>query len=424
MTSKTIESRYAAAKEQYAELGVDTDLALETLRRIPISIHCWQADDVGGFERPGAALDGGGIQATGNFPGKARTIDEARQDYEKVFSLLPGELRLNLHASYGEFPRFVDRDEIDVEHYLGWMDWAKDKGVKLDFNCTCFSHPKAESGFTLSSKDLDIRRFWIEHVRRCRAISAEMGRRQAGVCIHNVWIPDGSKDITVDRAGHRRILVESLDACFKTEYEPAHMKDAVESKLFGIGSEWYVVGSHEFYLGYALLRNKVICFDMGHYHPTESVADKISATLQFTDDLLLHLSRPIRWDSDHVVLFDDPVRDVAQELIRCGYGKNIYVALDFFDASINRVGAYVTGTRAAQQAFLYALLEPRKLLLDAEESGSGFERLALLEQCKLMPFGAVWDYYCETMDVPAGTAWIAEILAYENNVIRRRFPCP
>ncbi len=415
-----IENAYNLASEQYAELGVDTDKAIEALKAYPISLHCWQVDDVGGFEQPGSELSGGGIQATGNYPGKARNVDEARQDYEKVLSLLPGKHRLSLHASYGEFETFVDRDAIGTEQFQGWIDWAKGLGIKLDFNSTCFSHPKAESGFTLSSKEGAVRDFWVEHVKRCREISAHMGKELGGTCIHNVWIPDGAKDITVDREGHRRILVDALDASFEQDYDAAHMKDAVESKLFGIGSESFVVGSHEFYMGYALSRNKMLCMDMGHYHPTESIADKISALLQYMDELLLHVSRPVRWDSDHVVLLDDPLRDITQEIVRCGKNKEIHVALDFFDASINRIGAYVTGTRATLQGLLLALLEPRGLLLEAEENGNYFKRMALLETCKAMPFGAIWDYYCESMGVPPAGKWIDDVLQYENEVTSKR----
>lgn len=420
MSAKKTEAAYQLACEQYAENGVNVEQAIAQLKNYSISLHCWQADDVGGFERPNAALGGGGIQATGNHPGKARSVPEARQDYDKVLSLLPGKHRLNLHAIYGEFETFIDRDAIGVEQFQGWIDWAKERDLKLDFNSSCFSHPKAESGFTLSSKDKATRDFWIEHVKACRAIGAHMGREQASPCIHNVWIPDGAKDITVDRAGHRAILAESLDACFAKQYPDEHLQDAVECKLFGIGSEWFVVGSHEFYMGYGLSRNKMICFDMGHFHPTESVADKISSILQFKDDLLLHVSRPVRWDSDHVVLLDDPIRDITQEIVRCGKGKNIYIALDFFDASINRIGAYVTGVRATLLGLLLALLEPRTQLLEAEESGNNFKRMALLEQAKTMPFGAVWDHYCESMDVPTGTAWIDEVLQYEKDVLSAR----
>ncbi len=415
-----IDRAYALAQEHYAEYGVDTAAALDALAAYPISIHCWQADDVGGFERPGAALGGGGIQATGNYPGKARNIAEARSDYEKVLSLVPGSHRLNLHASYGEFPQFTERDAIGPEHFEGWIEWAQAQGIALDFNCTCFSHPKADDGYTLASKDAAIREFWIAHVHRCREIAGAMGRAQGSPCIHNLWIPDGAKDITVDRFGHRAHLLESLDACFAQDYPVTEMKDAVESKLFGIGAEWFTAGSHEFYLGYALSRNKLLCFDMGHYHPTESVADKVPAYLQFADELLLHVSRPIRWDSDHVVLLDDPTRDLAHEIVRRRHDKQIHLALDFFDAAINRIGAYVTGIRATQQALLQALLSPEVRLLAHEEAGENFERLALLETAKALPFGAVWDYFCQQQGVPPGAQWIADVRAYEHAVLAKR----
>ncbi|MBI2422985.1 MAG: L-rhamnose isomerase [Candidatus Hydrogenedentes bacterium] len=421
MSASTIASDYLRAQEQYAALGVDTEHALRTLPKFPISIHCWQADDVGGFERAGATLGGGGIQTTGNYPGKARSIAEARQDYEKVFTLVPGKHRLNLHASYGEFSQPVDRDAISITQFQGWLDWGREQGVPLDFNSTCFSHPKAESGFTLSSKDAGTREFWIEHVKRCREIGAAMGVQQKSACVHNVWIPDGAKDFTMDRMGHRRILAASLDACFAEDHDEAHLIDAVESKLFGIGSESFVAGSHEFYLGYAITRGKLLCLDMGHFHPTESVADKLSSILQYTDELLLHVSRPVRWDSDHVVVLDDSIRELALEIVRCGGSANFRVALDFFDASINRVGAYVTGIRATLQGLLLGLLEPRALLLEAEESGNGFKKLGLLETAKTLPFGAVWNQYCAMHNVPAGAGWIEEVLSYEREVTGKRF---
>lgn len=416
----TIGQRYEMAREQYAEFGVDTEAALGALRSYAISVHCWQADDVGGFERAGASLSGGGIQATGNHPGKARTLDEARCDYERVLSLVPGTHRLNLHAMYGEFSHPIDRDAIGVEHFEGWMAWAAELGIGLDFNCTCFSHPKASTGFTLSSKDAGIREFWIEHVRRCREIAAAIGAAQGSPAIHNVWIPDGAKDITVDRFGHRALLVESLDACFAQAYPADQMKDAVESKLFGIGAEWFTVGSHEFYLGYAQSRGKIPCLDMGHFHPTESVADKVSAVLQYHDELLLHFSRPIRWDSDHVVLNDDPTRELALEVVRRRNDKAIHVALDFFDASINRISAYIIGIRATQQALLQGLLNPEGMLLESEEAQDHGTRLALLESVKALPFGAVWDMHCEREGVPPAMRWMDAVKEYEALVLAKR----
>jgi L-rhamnose isomerase len=420
-TAQTIEKAYQVARERYAEYGVDPDAALAAIAGVPLSLHCWQGDDVGGFERPAAALSGGGIQVTGNYPGKARTVDELRLDLEKALSLLPGRHRVNLHASYGEFGgQPVDRDRIELAHYRGWMDWAKARGLGLDFNATLFSHPKADDGWTLSHPDPRIRSFWVEHVKRCRAVAAEMGRRQAGPCIHNLWIPDGSKDLPADRWTPRRLLRESLDAIYGDRYPVSEMKDAVESKLFGIASEAYVVGSHEFYFGYALLRGLIICLDLGHFHPTESVADKVSAVLQFSDELLLHLSRGLRWDSDHVVTLTDDVRAVMEEIVRGEALGRVHLALDFFDASINRVGAWVVGARAVLKALLAALLEPRQKLKEAEKSGDNFARLALMEEAKALPFGAVWDYHCLRDDVPVGPDWLGVVRDYEAAVTSKR----
>ena len=412
---------YDLAKEQYANLGVDTESALMHLKEFEISLHCWQTDDVSGFETPDAVLGGGGIAVTGNYPGKARNMAEMRGDLEKVMSLLPGKQRLNLHASYGEFGgKFVDRNQIKTEHFQGWIDWAKEQEIALDFNCTCFSHPKADGGFTLSSKDEDIRSFWVEHVKRCRAIGAEMGKQLGRTCIHNIWIPDGSKDVPVDRFTHRALLKKSLDEIFEVEYPSDHLKDSIESKLFGIGAESMTVGSHDFYLAYAIKNNKLICLDNGHFHPTEQVGDKISACLQFVDELMLHVTRPVRWDSDHVVTFNEDVVLIAQEIIRSNALDRVHMGLDFFDASINRIGAYVVGTRAAQQAMLYALLEPLDVLRIYENDGKNFERLALLELMKSKPFGAVWDHFCLLEGVPVAEDYIAEVQAYEEEVLSKR----
>lgn len=416
-----MEHSYEIAKQRYAELGVNTEAVMEKLSKISISLHCWQADDVGGFETPEAAFSGGGIQVTGNYPGKARNVNELRKDLEKVYSLLPGKHRLNLHAIYGEFAgKRVDRDEITTDHFKGWVNWAKDRNIKLDFNATCFSHPKANDGFTLSNKNKSIRNFWIEHVKRCREISAFMGRELKSSCIHNLWIPDGTKDSPVDRWTHRTLLKDSLDEIFAIEYDPNEMKDAVESKLFGIGSESYVVGSHEFYLGYAISRGKMICIDLGHFHPTESIADKISAILQFSGELLFHVSRGVRWDSDHVVILNDEVKGVAEEIVRAGVLNRVNIALDFFDASLNRIGAYVIGTRSTLKSFLIALLEPTEKLIEFEEAGNNFARLALLEELKTLPFGAVWDYYCLKNNVPVREHWMKEVQSYENMVLSKR----
>ncbi len=418
---EVIEKAYALAKEQYAELGVDTDAAIQKMNDVVISLHCWQTDDVGGFETPDAALSGGGIQATGNYPGKATSIAEMRKDLEKVLALLPGKHRLNLHAIYGDFRgEKVDRDEIEVKHFQSWIDWCKEQGIGMDFNATCFSHPMADSGLTLSSKDEKVRTFWVEHVKRCRAISAEIGKQLGTPCVHNTWIPDGTKDVPVDRNGLRASLKKSLDEAMAIDYPKEHMKDAIESKLFGIGAEAMTVGSHDFYLGYAISRKKLICLDNGHFHPTEQVGDKISACLQFVDELLLHVTRPIRWDSDHVVTLNEDVQLIASEVIRGNYLDRVNIGLDFFDASINRIGAYVVGTRAAKKAFMYALLEPTAKLLLYEESEQNFERLALMEELKTKPFGAVWDYYCMKEGVPVGEDIISDIQKYEQEELKNR----
>jgi L-rhamnose isomerase len=413
-------NNYKSASERYAALGVDTSAAMKKLAEIPISLHCWQTDDVGGFETS-QGDPGGGLAVTGNFPGKAGSIGEVRQDLEKAMSLIPGKLRVNLHANYGDFEgKRVDRDQIEPAHFASWVEWARQQGISLDFNSTFFAHPKADSGFTLSNTDRGIRDFWVEHSRRCREISAFMGARQGEPCVHNVWIPDGSKDETVNRLLHRQLLEESLDRIFEKEMPAGTMADAVESKLFGIGSESFVVGSFEFYLGYAITRKKMLCLDMGHFHPTESVADKVSAVLLYLDKLLFHFSRGIRWDSDHVLTFNDPLKELALELVRSGALGKSALALDFFDASINRIGAYVTGTRAAQKALLFALLEPTGMLRQLEQEGRLFERLALLEELKTMPFGDIWDQYCEMQNVPPADQWITGVVQYEKEILAAR----
>ncbi|MFN8239559.1 MAG: L-rhamnose isomerase [Bacteroidales bacterium] len=421
MTKSFTEKAYKLAKEQYAELGVDTDQVLKELDNVSISLHCWQTDDVGGFERAGAELGGGGIQVTGNYPGKAKTIDQMRKDLDKVMSLLPGKQRLNLHAIYGEFGgKTVDRDQIETKHYKGWIDWAKERKMGLDFNCTCFSHPLADDGFTLSSKNEKIRRFWVEHTKRCRKIAADMGKQLGTPSVHNIWIPDGSKDTPVDRFTLRKQLKKSLDEIFAEEYPRKYLKDSVESKLFGIGSESMVVGSHDFYVGYAIKNNKMITLDNGHFHPTEQVGDKISSILLYVDEILLHLTRGVRWDSDHVLNLNDELMLIAQEIVRANALRRVNIGLDFFDASLNRIGAYVIGTRSAQIAFLTALLEPTKMLRKFEDQNNNFERLAYLEHMKLMPFSAVYDYYCLQNGVPTGEDYIREIQKYETTVLRKR----
>jgi len=421
MDKEIIKKSYQLAREQYAELGVDTEKVIQQMDDLVISLHCWQTDDVGGFEKEGAELGGGGIQATGNYPGKAKTIAQMRDDLDKVMSLLPGRQRLSLHAIYGEFGgKLVDRDKIEVKHFQGWIDWAKKRKIGLDFNCTCFSHPLADDGFTLSSKNPRIRKFWVEHNRRCREIAAEMGKQLGTPSVHNIWIPDGSKDTPVDRMGLRRLLKKSLDEIFTIKYPKKYLKDSIESKLFGIGSEAMVVGSHDFYMGYAVQNNTMITLDNGHFHPTEQVGDKISSILLYIDEILLHLTRGVRWDSDHVLTFNDELLLIAQEIIRAKVLGRVNIGLDFFDASLNRIGAYVIGTRSAQMAFMYAMLEPYQTLLKFEEKGKTFERLSWLELMKTKPFGAVWDYYCLKSKVPAGQDYIEEIIKYEAEVLAKR----
>jgi len=418
--TKKNENSYEAAKQCYAELGVDTEKAMEKLGKIAISLHCWQGDDVGGFETAGAELSGGGIQATGNYPGKARTISELRGDLEKTLSIIPGKHRLNLHACYLDNKgKYVDRNEITVEHFKSWIDWAKTNGLGMDFNPTYFSHEKADDGFTLSHPDKGIRKFWIEHGIACRKIGQEMGRQLGSPCVTNVWVPDGYKDIPADRKGPRERLRKSLDEIFAEKMDQSHILDSVESKLFGIGSESYVVGSHEFYLSYAIENKKLLCLDTGHFHPTEVVSDKISSVLTFLDEILLHVSRGVRWDSDHVVILSDELRAIASEIVRGDYLQRVHIGLDFFDASINRVAAWVIGTRCMLKALLIALLEPTEKLREFENSGDYTSRLAVLEELKTLPFGAVWDYYCMKQDVP-GKGWLEEVKTYEQNVLNKR----
>jgi len=416
---KKVEPAYQLARERYAEIGVDTDKAMDRLSGIPISLHCWQGDDVGGFENPETGLDGG-LAVTGNYPGKARTPDQLRTDLEKTLSMIPGKHRLNLHAIYLDTNRKVERNELEPEHFATWVQWAKANGLGMDFNGTYFSHPKANSGFTLSSADDDIRQFWIEHGICCRKVGAYIGKELGTPCVTNVWIPDGYKDIPVDRLAPRQRLADSLDRIFAEKIDKAIHLDAVESKLFGIGAESYTVGSHEFYLGYATSRQTLLCLDAGHYHPTEVISDKISSVLMFVPELLLHVSRPVRWDSDHVVILDDELRAIAQELVRSGKLDKVHIGLDFFDASINRIAAWVIGTRCMIKALLIALLEPTDMLRKAEKSGDFTLRLAMLEELKTLPYGAVWDYYCARSDVPVGSSWLADVKAYEKNVLAKR----
>jgi L-rhamnose isomerase len=417
---KPMEQIYSLAKAQYAALGVDVDAALGCLSQVAVSLHCWQGDDVGGFEKSGEEL-GGGLAVTGNYPGKARTPDELRSDLDLALSVIPGTHRLNLHASYAELGgRSVDRNELQPAHFQGWIDWAKSKQMGMDFNPTYFAHPRAADGITLTHRDEGIRRFWVEHGIACRRIGAAMGQALGTACVTNIWIPDGMKDVTIDRKAPRLRLQQSLDEIFAEPLDPAHNLDAVEAKLFGIGSETYVAGSHEFYLGYAVRNRKLLCLDAGHFHPTETISDKLSSVLLYLDEILLHVSRGIRWDSDHVVILTDDLRAIAEEIVRGGFLSRVHIGLDFFDASINRVAAWVIGTRAMLKALLGALLEPLDTLRQLEQDGDYTGRLALVEELKTLPLGAVWDYYCHTANVPVGLAWLDVVRRYEADVLAKR----
>jgi L-rhamnose isomerase len=419
-TEKQTRAAYALARERYALLGVDTDAALAKLAPIAISLHCWQGDDVAGFENPGGALTGG-IAATGNYPGKARTADELRADLDLAYSLIPGTHRLNLHSIYAETDGVAaPRNELRPEHFSRWMAWAKDKGHGLDFNPSYFSHPLAASGFTLASYDPGVRKFWIEHGIACRRIGAAFGRALGTPCVTNIWIPDGFKDTPADRATPRRLLKDSLDAILAEKLDPACNLDAVEGKLFGIGAESYTVGSHEFYLGYAIANKLLLCLDSGHFHPTETIADKISAVMTCLDEILLHVSRGVRWDSDHVITFTDDLQAIAQEIVRGDYLGRVHIGLDYFDASINRIAAWVIGARAMQRALLLALLEPFETLRQLDVTSDYTIRLALLEELKGMPFAAVWDYFCLEQGAPVGIGFMEAIRAYERTVLAQR----
>jgi L-rhamnose isomerase len=421
MKDEKVTQAYEIAKDQYAALGVDVDAAMRKLAKIPISLHCWQGDDVGGFETVGAQLSGGGIQATGNYPGKARTVAELRADVEKALSVVPGRHRLNLHACYLENGgKFVDRNEMQPKHFQGWIDWAKSKRLGMDFNPTYFSHAKAADGFTLTHPDKAIRNFWIEHGIACRKIGAEMGRQLGTTTVTNVWIPDGYKDIPVDRTAPRERLSDSLDKIFAEPIDPKLHLDAVEAKLFGIGAESYTAGSAEYYMGYAVSRQKLLTLDAGHFHPTEVISEKISSVLLFCPGLLLHVSRPVRWDSDHVVILDDELQAIAKELVRSGKLDRIHIGLDYFDASINRVAAWVIGTRNMLKALLIAFLEPTAALRKVELRMDFTERLVKLEEMKSLPWAAVWDFYCAKKGVPVGAAWFDEVRKYEAQVLSKR----
>ena len=415
--SASIDKAYALARESYAAFGVDAEAALTRLDRIPISIHCWQGDDVRGFENPRGAVTGG-IAATGAYPGRARTADELRADADVAMAQIPGPKRFNLHAIYLDTDRPVERNQVRPEHYQRWVDWAKERRIGLDFNPSCFSHPQSEQG-TLSSRDAGVRRFWIEHCQACRLVSASFGSALGSPSLMDIWIPDGSKDLPYDRFGPRRRLIEALDEVLARPLPREHHRDVVEGKLFGLGVESYTVGSHELYLAYAATRKVMICYDTGHFHPTESVADKLSSVLPFVD-VLLHVSRPVRWDSDHVVILDDETQALAHEIVRGGAPERVAVALDYFDASINRVAAWVIGTRNVRRALLRALLEPAARLAEVEALGDGTARLALLEEQKSLPWTAVWDHYCESRGAPVGLAWLAAVRAHEHDVLAAR----
>ncbi|MFC4809679.1 L-rhamnose isomerase [Paenibacillus sp. GCM10023250] len=412
-------ANYEAAKALYAEHGIDVDAALEKLAGIKISMHCWQGDDVRGFLNKSQALTGG-ISVTGNYPGAAGTPEELRADLEKAFSLIPGKHKVSLHAIYADTDEKVELDRIEPKHFESWVDWAREQGLGLDFNPTCFSHPKSADGFTLSHPDPDIRRFWIDHCKAARKVGAYFGEQLGQTCVTNVWIPDGFKDAPADRLAPRARLKDALDEVFAEELNPAHNLDAVESKLFGLGSEAYVVGSHEFYMGYGIANNKLICLDAGHFHPTEVISNKLSALSLFADGILLHVSRPMRWDSDHVVTFDDELIEIGRELVRGDLLGKTHIGLDFFDASINRVAAWVIGTRNTIKALLRGFLDPVEALRQAENEFDFTTRLALQEEFKSYPFGAVWDYYCAQQGVPVREAWLAEVKAYEKDVLLKR----
>ncbi|MDN7242125.1 L-rhamnose isomerase [Planococcus sp. N028] len=416
----TIKSQFDEAKKEYEQWGVDVEAVFDKLKKVPISVHCWQGDDVGGFEINKEALSGG-IDVTGNYPGKASTPEELRKDIEKALSLIPGKHRVNLHAIYAETDgEVVERDQLQPKHFEKWVAWAKQLGLGLDFNPTLFSHQKAAGGLTLSHPDPEIRKFWVDHCIASRKIGEYFGKELGTPCLTNIWIPDGYKDTPSDRLTPRKRLKESLDEIFAVEIDERFNIDAVESKLFGIGSESYVVGSHEFYLSYALKNNKLCLLDTGHYHPTEMVSNKISAMLLFNDKLALHVSRPVRWDSDHVVTFDDELKEIALEIVRNDALEQVMIGLDFFDASINRVAAWTIGTRNMIKALLYGMLLPNDYLKELQEQGDFTRRLALLEEFKTYPFGAIWNQYCETMEVPVKEQWLEEVMHYEETVLAQR----
>ncbi len=411
-------TRYDSAKAQFADWGLDTEAAIAATLAVPISVHCWQGDDVGGFERKSGSA-GGGIQATGNHPGRARNPNELRADLEFAYGLIPGRHRLNLHAFYMDTTESPDRDAIEFRHFAPWVDWAKEQGLGLDFNPTFFAHAKADDNLTLSHPDAGIRAFWIEHGQRCREIGAQMGAALGSPCVINNWVPDGSKDVPVDRMAARRRLEASLDAIFAKPMPKAQLIDAVESKLFGIGVEAMTVGSHEFYMGYAIRNAKALCLDMGHFHPTESVADKLSAVALSVEHILLHVSRPMRWDSDHVVLLNDDLLAMAQELVFADLLGKTSIGLDFFDATISRTAAWVIGVRNMQKALLRAFLLPQARLKAAEAALDHSARLILTEEVKDLPYGAVWEEMCRRADMPTGQHLLSALEGYQARVSSR-----
>lgn len=420
MEQKKLEQLYEVTKEFYSQWDINVEQVLQKLHNIPISIHCWQGDDVAGFENTGDGLTGG-IQVTGNYPGRARCPKELRSDIDKALSLIPGKSRVNLHAIYAETEgKKVERDELKPEHFKNWVEWAKNKGIGLDFNPTCFSHNKSSDGFTLAHPNQEIREFWIKHCIAARRIGEYFGRELGTPAVTNIWIPDGYKDIPIDRTAPRERLKASLDEIFKEKIDERYNLDAIESKVFGIGSESYVVGSNEFYMGYATQNKKLLCLDAGHFHPTEVISDKISAVMQFIDELLLHVSRPVRWDSDHVVILNDELITIAQELVRGNYLERTHIGLDFFDGSINRIAAWVIGTRNMRKALLIAMLEPTEYLKKIEIEGDYTARLALLEEMKTAPFNVVWEYYLMKNNMPGGIAWLEEVKRYEREVLIKR----
>ena len=418
-TKETITKAYEAAKARYAAVGVDTDAVLEKLQNVKISMHCWQGDDVKGFLTPNGELTGG-IMSTGNYPGAAHTPDELRADLEKAYSLIPGKHKLNLHAIYLDTDEAVDLDEIEPKHYEKWVNWAKEQGIGLDFNPTFFSHPMMKDGFTLSHPDKSVRDFWIEHGKRSRRVAEYFGKELGETCYTNFWVPDGFKDNPIDRLAPRKRLMESLDEIFSEEIDETYNVDTVESKLFGLGAEAYTVGSHEFYMGYGLTRHKTILLDAGHFHPTEVISNKISSLALFSNRLMLHVSRPVRWDSDHVVIMDDELQEIAKEIVRNDLLERTAIGLDFFDGTINRIAAWVVGTRNTQKALLKAMLEPTQNLKDLENHFDFTSRLVLTEELKDFPYSDVWNYFCLKNNVPVGLDWFEEVKEYETKILAER----